>query len=200
MASKIDVFNMALAHIGASTTVADEQEHSPERVACSRFWETCRDTLFSYQSVPWRFAKARVLLADLGSPPAGWGYRYRYPNDCITAIEVTVTGRAELFEKKAKFQVEHEASGRVIVCDIPEAELVYVKRVEAVERWPGSFVEAMAYRLAAMIAMPLKKETSLRNDLLQIADQFIQMAAAASLNESVADNAPPSIYEQELHA
>lgn len=201
MASKIDVFNLALGHIGVSSTVADELERSPERVICSRYWDTCRDALLSYKDMPWGFATARVTLADIGTPPTGWGYRYRYPNDCVNAMEVIGgTGRVENIQARPKFAIQWEADGRVILADIDEAVLLYIKRIEEAERWPSSFVEAMAYRLASMIVMPLKNDMALRNDLLTLADQFAQIAMAASLNEGEPDNAPASIYEQELHA
>lgn len=201
MSSKIDVFNMALGHIGVSSTVADEQERSPERVICTRYWDTCRDALFSYKDMPWNFAVSRVALADLGSPPTGWAYRYRYPNDCINALGIVgVTGRVEPPELRPKFEVQYEADGRSILTDTEQAALLYVKRINEVERWPSPFVEAMSYRLAAMIAMPLKNDTSLRNDMLQLAEQFAQIAMAASLNEAEPDNPPASIYERELHA
>lgn len=201
MASKIDVFNMALAHIGVSSTVADELERSPERVICSRFWDTCRDALFAYKDMRWRFATARVALADLGDPPLGWGFRYRYPNDCVNALEIIgASGRLEDPVVMPKFDVQYEEDGRVILCDLPEAVLLYTKRIVEVERWPSTFVEAMSYRLASMIAMPLRKDSGARNDLLQLAEQFTQIAMAASLNESVPDNPTPSIYETEMNA
>lgn len=201
MASKIDVFNMALGHVGISTTVADELERSPERVICTRYWDTCRDALFSYKDMPWNFAVTRVTLADIGDPPFGWGYRYRYPNDCINALGIVgATGRVEPPEARVKFEVQYEADGRVILTDVEEAVLVYVKRINEVERWPSAFVEAMAYRLASMIIMPLKNDMQMRNDLLGLAEQFAQIAMAASLNEAEPDNPALSIYERELHA
>ena len=201
MSSKIDVFNMALGHIGVSSTVADELERSPERVTCSRYFDTCRDALFSYKDMRWGFATSRVILADLGDPPMGWGYRYRYPNDCINALEIVgSTGRTEPVELRPKFEIQYEADGRVILADIEAAELIYTKRIEEVERWPSSFVEAMGYRLASMIVMPLKNDNGSRNDLLQLAEQFAQIAMAASLNEAEPDNPTASIYERELHA
>lgn len=200
MASKIDVFNMALGHIGVSSTVADELERSPERVACTRYWDTCRDALLSYKDMRWRFATAREALADIGDPPPGWAFRYRYPNDCVNALEIVgISGRTELFDTMPKFDIQYESAGRVILADTEGAVLLYTKRVEEVERWPSSFVEAAAMRLASMIVMPLKNDSGMRNDLLQLAEQFAQIAMAASLNEGVPDNLQPSIYERELH-
>ena len=201
MASKVDIFNMALGHIGVSSTVADELERSPERVICTRYFDTCRDALFSYMDMEWKFATATVVLADLGDPPTGWGYRYRYPNDCVNAHEIlSDTQRTQPVELRPKFDVQYEADGRVILCDIPKAVLRYTKRVTEVERWPASFVEAVSVRLAAMIVMSLKNDGQNRNSLLQLADQFAQIAMAASLNEGQPDGPLPSIYETEMHA
>lgn len=201
MASKIDVFNMALGHIGVGSTVADEQERSPERVTCSRFWDQCRDALFAYKDMPWGFAVTLEALAEIGDPPTGWEYRYRYPNDCINLIELYQDSvRTVSVELRSKFEVMYEADGRAVLADIPAAVARYVKRINEVERWPATFVEAMSYRLAAMIAMPLKNDNGLRNELLQLAEQFTQIAMAASLNESQPDGPIASIYERELHA
>lgn len=201
MASKIDIFNMALSHIGVTSTVADELERSVERVTCSRFWDTCRDALLSYKDMDWSFARARVALADIGSPPEGWGYQYRYPNDCINALAIDFPGMRYPDDRyRIPFQVVYEASGRAILTDQEEASLIYVKRIEEVERYPSYFVEAMALRLAAFIAMPLAKGMDIRGQLMQEAEQAIQVAMAASLNEQQPDRAGESVYIQEIHA
>lgn len=201
MASKIDVFNMALGHIGVNSTVADENERSPERVACSRFWDQCRDAQLSYKSMPWSFALAIAPLAEISSASQCWGYRYRYPNDCINIIEL-VPGESPrpMPGNPIPYQVAFEADSRVILTDLERASAVYVKRITEVERWPSTFVEAMAYRLASMIAMPLKNDPGTRNDNLELAERFTQIAMADMLNENQQDNLFPSVYERELHA
>jgi hypothetical protein len=88
----------------------------------------------------------------------------------------------------------------VILCDIPGATLRYTKRILEAERWPSLFVEAMSYRLASQIVMPLKNDNGLRGDLLQLAEQFAQIAMAADYNEAEPDGPIASIYEQELHS
>lgn len=201
MASKIDIFNMALSHIGITSTVADELERSPERITCSRFFDTCRDALLSYKDMDWNFARTRVVLADIGNPPDGWSYQYRYPNDCINALAIEFPGMRYPAERnRIPFQIVYEASGRAILTDQPEATLLYVKRLVEVERYPSPFVEALALRLAAQIAMPLGKSQSMRSELLQLAEQAIQVAMASSLNEQQPDPEQSSVYITEMHA
>lgn len=201
MASKIDIYNMALGHLGVSSTVADEQERSPEAAACNRFWGTSLDALLSYKDMDWKFASAIEQLADLGTPPDGWGFRYRYPNDCINARDI-LEGWVRTVPTQCvhKFDVAYQADGRVIVCDVERASLRYTKRLTEAERFPAYFVEALSYRLAAMMVMTVKNDPGLRNDLLQLSEQFAQIAMAASLNEGAPDNPMPSIYESRMHA
>lgn len=200
MASKIDIFNMALSHIGTSQTVADEQERSVERITCSRFYDTSRDALLAYKDMDWNFARARVALADIGSPPESWGFRYSYPNDCVNALAIDFPGMRYPADRfMVPFQVEWDAAGRVILTDQQEAVLLYVKRVAEAERYPAPFVEAMAMRLASFIAMPLKNDPNLAQLLAQRAEESAQVAMASSLNESQQDLPPISEYEAAIH-
>ncbi|MNN92657.1 hypothetical protein D3C81_2109700 [compost metagenome] len=55
-------------------------------------------------------------------------------------------------------------------------------------------------RLAAFIAMPLKKDAGLAGDLAERAELSIQSAMANSLNQRQPDLEPESVYIQEMHA
>ena len=201
MASEIDIYNMALSHIGSTVTVADKAERSVERITCSRFYETCRDALLSYKACDWRFAETSVLLADLGNPPTNWLCRYAMPNDCIRAMFLVIDGLPNpRADQMLIYQVAYAESGRVILTNQPAAELRYIKRLEEAERFPSYFVEAMALRLASMIAMPIAKSNSLRDELVQRAEQAAQIAMAAAMNEAQLEQEPRSSYEQEIHA
>lgn len=200
MASEIDIYNMALSHIGSTVTVADKLERSPERIACSRFYDTCRDALLSYKACDWRFAETSALLADLGTPPTNWLYRYAMPNDCIRAMFLVAEGLLNPRSgQMIVYQVASSDSGRVILTNQPNAELRYIKRIDQAELFPSSFVEAMALRLASLIAMPIAKSNSLRDELMQRAEQAAQIAMAAALNEVQPYVEPRSSYEQAIH-
>lgn len=201
MSSKVDIFNMALFHVGSSSKVASDTERSQEAIVCSTFYDTCLDALLSYKSADWGFATKSVVLADVGSPPTNWLYRYALPNDCVRAISIVIPGnRNPQEDEQIPFDIQQGDSSQTIVTDMPEAELIYIARGLPAERLPPPFVEALALRLAAFIAVPLKKERSDRADLLQLAENAIQVAIAASLNQQQPDNPPPSIYESEMHA
>ncbi len=201
MSSKVDIFNMALFHAGSTSKVTSDTERSQEAIVCATFYDTVLDALLSYKSADWGFATKSVVLADLGSPPTNWLYRYALPNDCVRAIGIVIPGIRNPQEgEQIPYDIQQGDSSQNIVTDQPEAELLYIARGLPAERLPPPFVEALALRLAAFIAVPLKKESSLRQELLQLAESAIQVAIAASLNQQQQDNPPPSVYESEMHA
>lgn len=201
MASKVDIYNMALFHIGSTQKVASITEQSMEQIACTTFYETCLDALLAYKSADWGFATKSIVLADVGSPPTNWAFRYAYPNDCVRAIGIVILGnRNPAEDQQVPFDIQQGDSSQTIVTDQPQAELLYIARGLPAERLPSPFVEALALRLAAQIAMPLKKDATLQSNLLQLSEAAIQVAMAASLNQQQPDNPPASVYESEMHA
>ena len=201
MASRVDVYNMALGHCGNSSTIASDEERSPERVICARFFDTALDSLLAWRSTDWRFAQTSVALADLGNPPTNWQFRYAYPNDCIRAMYLVLPGmRNPPNELRPPFQIEYGGSARAILSDMPEAELRYIRRITAIERLPAPVINALSLWLAYFIAMPLTKDRALKQDLLAEADRACQEAMAYTLNEQQPDLEPDSAYILEMHA
>lgn len=201
MASKIEIYNMALFHVGSTSKVASETEQSMEQIVCSTFYPTALDALLAYKSADWGFATKSVKLADIGSPPTNWLYRYAYPNDCVRAIDIVIPGCRNPMQGQAiKYDLQMSDVSLSIVTDQPEAELLYIARGLPAERLPSPFVMALSYQLAAFIAVPLKKDMATSQALMQIAEQFTQVAMASSLNQQEPDNQPISIYEAEAHA
>lgn len=201
MASKIEIYNMALFHVGSTSKVASEDEQSMEQIVCSTFYSTALDCLLSYKSCDWGFATKSVKLADIGSPPTNWLYRYAYPNDCVRAVEIVTPGsRNPIQGSEVPYDLQQSDVSLSIVTDMPEAELLYIARGLPAERLPSPVVLALSYQLAALICSPLKKDLATAQALLQMAEQYTQIAMAANLNQQQPDTPPISIYEAEAHA
>lgn len=201
MASKIEIYNMALMHVGSTSKVASVDEQSMEAIVCGTFYPTALDCLLSYKSCDWGFATKSVVLADIGSPPVNWMYRYAYPNDCVRAIRIVMPGsRYPMQGSEITYDLEQGDASLSIVTDMPEAELLYIARGLPAERLPSPVVLALSYQMAALIAIPLKKDLGTMQNMMQLAEQFTQVAMAASLNQQQPDNPPISIYEAEAHA
>jgi hypothetical protein len=95
----VDIWNMALSHLGVSQTVQSlnpPDQSLPAQVGA--FWyPKCRDELL--QSAPWNFAYWNTNLVQeavpsqtgpqLGYAAPGWQYSYQYPQDCLQPIAIT---------------------------------------------------------------------------------------------------------------
>lgn len=155
MASVVQICNMALTRIGQSQTIDSIDEQSLAAELCSLHYEDARDAVL--RDFDWPFAEARVYLADIGSPPTNWCYRYRYPTDCLKARRIAIPGNENpTADERIPFKIIHADGGRAIVTNQPQAELVYTVKVEDTTYFDPLFVSSLAWRLASEIAMGLQ--------------------------------------------
>lgn len=174
---------MALGHIGQTETVADEQEKSEARRACTRYYELCRDQVL--RGFDWPFAKTYAYLADIGDPPRGWAYRYAYPTDCLLARHISNgSGVAPRADERIPFEVANSSTGNVILCNEYQAELVYTANVVETGRFDPMFTSALSYLLASKIAMPLSAKPALAQMMQQMFTAEMLAAKGAAYNEA----------------
>ena len=177
------ICNQALGKIGISQFIADlDTEQSNEARVCRVFYEVARDRVLS--AMPWGFARRTAALQDIGTPPAGWLYRYRYPNDCLKARKVIETG-ATIEGLGADYSiVEDEASGgRAICSNTYPASLVYTARIVNVNLFTQAFIDTLSWSLAADIAAPLSAATGMSQAASQAYTAMLTQSGAADMNE-----------------
>lgn len=196
MTSKVDVFNMAAARIGVFNKRIDDPD-ADTKVAqvCSMFYDDMLDYVLI--EFPWKFAERRVMLADLGTPPTNWAYRYAYPSDCVQARYITYPGlRNPRVEQQVPFQIGTDGTAREIYTDMPPeaAELVYTARITDLNLWGAVAISAFAYKLAAEIAMPMSVKPDIANSALSGYYREVSRAATAALNETTPDLPPESEF------
>lgn len=210
--SKLDIWNIALAHIGETILVRSENETSTAATQLNLHYDAMLEA--TLDAFPWQFAQKYVALGLVQQDPnLEWGYEYRYPSDCVTAHRViaeslanlpTHTGTqytpyyfgsdysSELRHAGVPFVVALDDNGRVIWTDLEDACLHYTQRVSEPQYWSGTFANALAWRLAAQIAMPLGRDVSLKMNAMQQYQLAILEARGASRNEGRPRNDPNS--------
>jgi hypothetical protein len=187
--SVVAICNMALGHIGKTIFIDSLSENSQAASVCNVFYEPCRDMALA--DAHWNFASKRVELADLGTPPTNWLYRYALPTDCIEARYLIVLGsRTPLAKDRIPFELAEENSVRVLYTDQEEAELVYTKRQENPNLFSPQFVFSMSLLLASRIVMPLSAAPALADKMLNMYEIYINKARTASLREGQNDVEP----------
>lgn len=204
MASVADLCNMALSHIGARAQVAsiDPPDGTAEAGYCARFYPIARREML--ESHAWSFAKTRAVLASVDLPDTSWLYAYALPSDCLNIVRVmrnpatstnTLTGALPSFVPAADTAVsnvglfaerirrDYEVESGVLLCNEPDALIVYIRDVTDTAKFPAQFNVALSYLLASYIAGPIIKGI----DGAQLAGNFRKVAAQVKGDSSATD-------------
>lgn len=183
MATKVDICNLALSHIGSQGHIQSLTESSVEAKQCNLVFDTVLDELLRQH--PWSFAtRVGPLATHASAPPPGWLFRYEYPPDCLNAFELLLPTSTRL-DPAIPYAVEllEDGSTKSILADAEGASLRYVMRVTDTALFDAQFTEALSWRLARELAMPLTRKAA----VWQIAEQGFRLAVgsawASDLNE-----------------
>lgn len=193
MASKVDIFNLALSNISAKAFVQSLTEDSNERKYCSANFDTALETVL--EDHDWNFASAYDDLAQLKEssdtvpPPIPWIYEYAYPSEAVKVREIV---RDTDNEKDVPFHValNDERTGKVIHTDKQSAKARYTARITNETLLTPRAVEAVGWKLATMIAVPLTGNLKLKQDAEQSYLNAIASAKASNFNEGVSREEP----------
>lgn len=200
MKDDVLICNMALGYLGISQTIADlQREQSNEARNCRIFFDSTRELVL--EEAPWPFAERTAALQDIGSPPPGWAFRYRYPNDCVNAREIIVDGltfsaltdiggrtvipQFRLPAIPFKVVEDEAGGGRAIVTNQQSASLVYTARITNPNVYPMSFIDAFALCLAAKIGGPLAAAPGMAEKAGDAYTKALLKAASRTMNEGV---------------
>lgn len=194
MSSDIEICNLALSRVAVTQAIASFTERSKEAEQCRVLYPHLREVVL--QEFPWPFAESIVALASLGSPAPGWAFRYRYPADCLKIRNIVQPGfrRALSSDMEIPYQIGYDAGGRVIHTDQPEAVCRFTFKVEDSTFFDALFVEALAWRLAMDLALPLTSKPDLQQFAAQQYQMALTLAEGSAFQESQSDPEPESEF------
>lgn len=214
MASQVDIANLALASIGTRSTIAALTEQSAEGLAVALQYNTCLDAVLS--AAHWNFARKQVALSllkdgSLTPPddvPQPWLYEYAYPTDCVSARYVmpsiasspnssTVLSPPFATGQPVPFIISSDVDSngqpvKVILCNEPQAVLVYTFRLTIPSLYDAPFVIALSNYIGSRLAMALTGDKTLARTAFEVADRTTKDARASNGNEGITiiDNVP----------
>lgn len=182
MASKVDIWNLALSNLGHKANIADPEEVSAEANHCRRFYPIAlRVALERYA---WSFATRREALAEVTNPVSHWAYAYGLPNKCIKARAVLLPESTDDSQEQP-FALESDADGEpILYCNVGDAVLKYTALAEDTVRFTPFFTLTLSYDLAALLVGPIPKDAKLKKSLLDAAVYYVGLAEAADANAS----------------
>ena len=186
----VDLWNLALGHIGVSEVIATETADTALARACRRVWKPARNATF--EIFDWAFArkmKAPVLLKQ--APPLGWTYAYGLSVTNVAAIR-QVLSRPLLEQGVSDARVPYELcsdpsddDGRQLVIATHEAAptVVYTKVITVPAFYPPLFVDVLSWRLAADLASTQTRAADVRESCLQAYQQALQLATRSQASQ-----------------
>ena len=155
MHSQADIINLALANLSNLNLVQDSGENSPEAEQALRHWEICFDAALA--EYPWPWATASVVLAQLAGEEEG---TYAYPADCVKIQRLHRPGG----DAGLPFRVGRSGGMRVIRSSGPPVAADYTTRDIPCPDLPADFTAALAWRLAAEIALAQRADPQLADN------------------------------------
>jgi len=153
MASKVAIWNLALARIKSSALIQSDTEESTERRAFDAVWDTSLQA--TLEVFDWTFARARQALAKLAeAAPAEWEYRYAYPTDCVAARYIaTASGVEDAIPYETVLATDR--ASRNILSDLDAACLVYTANITNPNLFSAAFIEALSWKLGSEVGPSL---------------------------------------------
>jgi hypothetical protein len=194
MAISITICNLALGELRAPP-IADIDEPTTEAAECRRYYAHCLKLLL--ERFDWSFATRITTLAELSVNPRAseWAHAYALPADMATALRLVppVGGwPAGSVSLPAVPVLAHPfvIEDSVLFSQMRGAILEYTTRNVAEAAMSGLFSDALAYALAARLAVPLRDSRETKGQLLQQAEVAAQRAIADDINRQPNHDAP----------
>ena len=168
MTGKVEIINLALARLGESPIQSLTEDSVPASRANLLYDSARRSALRDFN---WNFALAMVRLSRVTYSPVDFRFAYALPSDCLRVIRLR--GGVPFSVRKDRLYTDAES-----------AELEYVMDVTDESLFDSKFVEAISYKLAAELAMPVKGSSELMASYSNAYSNFIRQAASESAGES----------------
>lgn len=172
MASKVEICNIALHRIG-QRPIQSIDENSNEAYTCRTFYDLARTAALRVH--PWNFALKSQLLALLEDAEDDWTYAYQLPSDCLRAVKIVLAAGTD----PAAFEVR----GQMFLTDQENVKLQYVYNLEDPSLFSAEFVEALTYRMASDMAVPITGRADYMQSMMQGFMTSMAKAGASDGNE-----------------
>lgn len=195
--SRVDIANLALGYLPAES-ISSIDENSVGARYCRIYYPQVLSSLL-WGPHDWSFAVQRALLAPLTNDrPSEWVYAYALPGNLASALRVLpdFTGLglaipiplpgqpfAETWTINGQYvETPYIIDGTTLYSNVQNATLEYTIDDIAGASVPQPFVDALVLKLAAKLAVPVKKDSEMAKTLISLAEAQEQRAIADDRN------------------
>lgn len=170
----VEIVNMALARIGENPIQSLEEGTVPANMAKMFYDPARRSALRDYV---WNFALSVKSLAQLDEDGGDFSCVYALPADCLKILRLR--GGNDFRERGHVFTVR----GGKLYANVSPAKLEYVRDESDPSKFDDKFVEALSYKLASDLAVPVKGSTDLMANFMNVYTAKLGQAATLSAEE-----------------
>lgn len=164
MATEVSICNQALGFLGGNRIISLD-DGTTEANLCKDLYANLRDVVLEEHN--WTFATQWIELPALATTPTGvYGKAYELPSNVLRVVEVTDNN---------DWQVED----RKIVTNEAAVKARCIMRVTDPAKFSPGFVQAMAARLAADLALPLTNSRSMMEAMFSLYDAKVGRAVTS---------------------
>lgn len=172
MASKIDIFNLALTKLGAKRATSPTETGNATHV--NAVWDAILEEVLA--TFPWNFATRRVSLARLSTTPTyGYDYQFRIP---AQPKSLRIWEAVPDTENPTKlYVIEGDAEGGLLLTNFNAIDIKHTVLILDTERYNPLFREVLALRLASEVAYAVTGKLRLRAYYEELYAAKIEIAA-----------------------
>jgi hypothetical protein len=196
------ICNVALQRVGVTATIDRLDQRIKEAMVCNQVFEMTRRKVL--EETPFPFSRKFSLLAQSGSTPLKWRYRYVYPNDCLH-IRSIFPNVGEGYDPSILRRVARERSHpyelalddtdeKTILTDIENAIIEYTVDIANPSRFTSAFDSMFAWALAGEIALPLSTDVKFASNAFGMYETEKNRVHATALNEEHSEDSPESEF------
>ena len=182
------IVNMALQRIGSKSSITALTDGTPNAIKANTVWEYIRDEVL--EAVKPKFATVRIVLAQSATAPANtdvYDYAYPLPVDYICLANDTEDDPNVWPAEVAPFVFEALADGTVcifsnynsVTADY-EVFLTYVRKITDPAKYTPSFINALAFRLAAELCLTVAESGSKYEAMVNLYGKALKKAQGES--------------------
>ncbi len=164
--SEVTICNQALTALGSASGlntgfITSLQDNTREAQLCALWYPSARDAVL--HDGAWTFATKRAaLVADATAPEWGYSTRFLLPTDVFHVFEMY-----EDPEDPNPSIKRWEIEGDYLLADLEKVWIRYITRVEDTTRYRPLFTQALVYRLAMELAIPIVQSRQLQVEMEQ---------------------------------
>lgn len=178
MTGKVEIVNIALARLGESPIQSFEEGSVPANSARLVYDSARRSTLRDYN---WNFAVATAELARYADTQASdFPFAFALPSDCLRVIRLPPSSPFGDYGGQVGRNLSFTLRGGKLLAHEPKVVLEYLRDVTDENEFDAKFIEALTYKLASELAMPVKGSAELMASYSNAYQTLINRAATES--------------------